>query len=267
MNNQLVNQINKSFLKTYRKEIWKKTIKAMDEYAMIQAGDTIAVCISGGKDSFLLALVLREVNRHYKVKFNLTFLCMDPGYSKETLKQIKDNAKTFKLDLHIFKTNIFKEVKQEKQPCYVCARKRRGHLYYKARELGCNKIALAHHFDDVIETILLNMLYAGTFGSMLPKLKAEHYPGMELIRPLYLVKEYDILKWVKYHDLTFINCACNVASKKIDSKRAQIKALINELRLVYPDIDKNIFKSSENVNLNTLLGYYDESRHHYLDKY
>lgn len=257
----------KMITKTYRKTIWKKSINAIDQYQMIKEGDKIAVCISGGKDSFLLALVLRELQRHYKVKFDLVYLVMDPGYEADTLKQIKANAEKFELDLRIFKSNIFEEVKTETKPCYICARKRRGHLYNQARELGCNKIALGHHFDDVIETIMLNILYAGAYGSMLPKLKAEHYPGMELIRPLYLVKEADILRWVKAQALTFADCACAVASKKTDSKRREIKALINQLRNVYPDIDKNIFKSSENINLNMVLGYLDDQKHSFLDKY
>ena len=259
--------VNRSLLKTYRKSIWHPTIEALDKYQMIKAGDKIAVCLSGGKDSFLLALVLNEIKRHYQVKFDLVYLMMDPGYDEETLKQIKEHTKTFGLDLQIFKTDIFEVIKNESNPCYVCARMRRGHLYNKAQELGCNKIALAHHFDDVIETIMLNIFYAGAYGTMLPKLKAEHYPGMELIRPLYLVKEADILRWVNFHQLSFINCACDITKKKTDSKRAEIKALIKQLRTVYPDIDKNIFKSSENINLNMVLGYFDSEKHSFLDTY
>ena len=259
--------IDQSITKTYRKTIWKKTINAIDQYALIKENDKIAICISGGKDSFLLALVLREIKRHYKIKFELKYLVMDPGYDEKVMKQIKNNAELFGLELEIFKTNIFDDIKKEVKPCYVCARKRRGHLYYQARELGCNKIALGHHFDDVIETLMLNILYAGSYGSMLPKLKAEHYPGMELIRPLYLVKEHDILRWVKFNNLTFINCACAVADKKTDSKRQEMKELIAALKKVYPDIDKNIFKSSENINLNTVLGYIDNEKHSFLDKY
>ena len=263
-----IKDINKSIIKTYRKTIWKKVIKAVDDYQMIKQGDKIAVCISGGKDSFLLALTLREIERHHKIKFKLEYIVMDPGYSKSAIAQIKANSKTFNLKLHIFKTDIFECIKEEKNPCYVCARKRRGHLYNKAQELGCNKIALGHHFDDVIETIMLNMLYAGSFGSMLPKLKSDHYEGLELIRPLYLVKEYDILRWVKYNDLKFINCACDVASKKTDSKREEMKNLIRSLREIYKDIDKNIFRSSENVNLDTLLGYQTQGeKTSFLDKY
>lgn len=260
-------QINKTLVKTYRKTIWKQAIKAIDDYNLINENDKIAVCISGGKDSFLLAAVLREIQRHYKIKFELKYICMDPGYNENTLKQIKKNAKIFELDLEIFKSNIFDSIKDIQSPCYVCARKRRGHLYNKAKELGCNKIALGHHFDDVIETIMLNILYAGTFGSMLPKLKSDHYDNMELIRPLYLVHEYDIEKWVTYNELKFINCACSVTKKNNTSKRAEIKDLIQNLKKVYKDVDKNIFKSSENVNLNTLLGYIDNDKHSFLDNY
>ncbi|MDD4187453.1 MAG: ATP-binding protein [Bacilli bacterium] len=267
MTDQLKSNI-RSILKTYRKTIWKKTIKAINEYQLISENDKIAVCISGGKDSFLLALLLREINRHHKIKFELKYIVMDPGYNKDTIDLIKKNAKDFDLEINIFKTKIFNDIKAEKNPCYVCARKRRGNLYNKALELGCNKIALGHHFDDVIETIMLNILYAGTYGSMMPKLKSDNYPNMELIRPLYLVKEYDIDKWVKYNNLTFINCACDIANKKTDSKRAEIKELIKNLRKVYKDIDKNIFKSSENINLNTVLGYhYNKEKYHFLDKY
>lgn len=261
-------EINKSIVKTYKKTIWKMTIKAIDEYKMIEEGDTIGVCISGGKDSFLLACVLREINRHYKVKFNLKYIVMNPGYKPEHLEKIKKNAEILELPIIIFDTPIFKNVEGGKNPCYLCARKRRGYLYNKAQELGCNKIALGHHFDDVIETIMLNILYAGQFGSMLPKLKSDHYKNMELIRPLYLVREYDIIKWAKYNNLEFIDCACKVASKKTDSKRREMKELIKQLKNNYSDVDKNIFSSSNNVNLQTILGYYDgDNKTSFLDRY
>ena len=261
-------EINKSIVKTYKKTIWKMTIKAIDEYKMIEEGDTIGVCISGGKDSFLLACVLREINRHYKVKFNLKYIVMNPGYKPEHLEKIKKNAEILELPIIIFDTPIFDNVEGEKNPCYLCARKRRGYLYSKAQELGCNKIALGHHFDDVIETIMLNILYAGQFGSMLPKLKSDHYKNMELIRPLYLVREYDIIKWTKYNNLEFIDCACKVASKKTDSKRREMKELIKQLKNNYSDVDKNIFSSSNNVNLQTILGYYDgDNKTSFLDRY
>ena len=259
--------IYKSVVKTYRKSIWKKAIKAIDEYKLINENDNIAVCISGGKDSFLCAVVLKEIQRHYKIKFNLKYICMNPGYTKSHIDNIKKNAGLLGLDLIIFDSNIFEDIKNEENPCYVCARKRRGHLYNKAKELGCNKIALGHHFNDVIETIMLNILYAGTFGSMLPKLKSEHYENMELIRPLYLVEEYDINKWVKFNELEFIDCACRVTKKNNSSKRAEMKELIASLKKVYNDVDKNIFKSSVNVNLNTLLGYIDNEKHSLMDDY
>ena len=262
-----INEEVKSIIKTYRKTIWKQTIKAIDEYELIKENDTIAVCISGGKDSFLCATVLKEIQRHYKVKFNLKYICMNPGYSKDVLDKIKSNAERLDIDLQMFENTIFNDVKDEENPCYLCARKRRGHLYSKAKELGCNKIALGHHFDDVIETIMLNILYAGQFGSMLPKLKSDHYEGLELIRPLYLVHEKDIKNWVKHNNLEFINCACKVTKKNGFGKRAEVKELIKNLKEVYKDVDKNIFKSSLNVNLNTLLGYYDSEKHSFLDNY
>lgn len=262
-----VTEINKSIIKTYRKTIWKKVIKAIDDYDLIKENDNIAVCISGGKDSFLLAVTLKEIQRHYKVKFNLKFICMNPGYNEEVLNQIKNNAKILDIDLNIFVTDIFDSVKNETNPCYVCARKRRGYLYNEAQKLGCNKIALGHHFDDVIETIMLNMIYAGEYGSMLPKLHSKHYPNMELIRPLYLVRETDIIKFAKHNHLEFINCACTAISKKKDSKRAEMKKLITDLEEKYYEAPKNIFKSSENVNLNTILGYKDDKKHSFLEKY
>lgn len=266
--NEKLKDINKSIIKTYKKSIWKQTIHAIDNYKMIDEGDNIAVCISGGKDSFLLACVLKEIQRHYKIKFNLTYICMNPGYQEEHLEKIKKNAELFELPLVVFDAPIFDSIKDEKNPCYLCARKRRGYLYNKAQELGCNKIALGHHFNDVIETIMLNMLYAGQYGSMLPKLKSDHYENMTLIRPLYLVKEYDIKKWVKWNDLEFIDCACKVTKKKVDSKRKEMKELIEKLKENYEDVDKNIFSSSENVNLDTILGYYDEkTRTSFLDRF
>lgn len=266
--NDKLKDINKSIIKTYKKSIWKQTIHAIDNYQMIDEGDNIAVCISGGKDSFLLACVLKEIQRHYKIKFNLTYICMNPGYTEEHLNKIKANADIFELPLVIFDAPIFESIKDEKNPCYVCARKRRGYLYNKAQELGCNKIALGHHFNDVIETIMLNMLYAGQYGSMLPKLKSDHYENMTLIRPLYLVKEYDIKKWVKWNELEFIDCACKVTKRKVDSKRKEMKELIEKLKENYEDVDKNIFSSSENVNLDTILGYYDEfDRTSFLDRF
>lgn len=264
----MIKEITKSITKTYRKTIWKRTLKALDEYELIKENDSIAICISGGKDSFLLACVLKEVQKHSKYKFDIKYLVMNPGYDQEVLESIKANAKKMELDLNIFDSDIFSQIENQKSPCYLCARKRRGFLYNKALELGCNKIALGHHFNDVIETILLNMFYGGTYGSMLPKLKSDHYEGMELIRPLYLVKEVDILKWTKYNNLNFINCACSIANKNLDSKRLEIKNLINDLIKIHEDIDINIFRSSENINLNTVLCYYkNKEKTSFLDEY
>ncbi|NLA33180.1 MAG: tRNA 2-thiocytidine biosynthesis protein TtcA [Mollicutes bacterium] len=268
MEKSMNEKITKSITKTYRKTIWKRTLKALDEYQLLKEGDVVAVCLSGGKDSFLLACVLKEIQKHSKYKFTLKYLVMDPGYTKEHLDLIKENAEIFELDLNIFNSNIFEDIKDEKSPCYFCARKRRGFLYNKARELGCNKISLGHHFNDVIETVLLNMFYNGVYGSMLPKLKSDHYPGMELIRPLYLVKEYDIVKWVKYNNLNFLDCACSVATKKVDSKRLEMKNLIEELVKIHEDIDINIFNSTTNVNLNTIIKYkLDNKETTFLDNY
>jgi len=266
--NKNYEEIEKSIVTTYRKKIWTKFVKGVKEFEMIADGDKIAVCISGGKDSMLLAKCMQEIKRHGKVHFDLKFICMNPGYQKQHLQKIKENAELLHLPLQIFDVPIFESIEEEKNPCYVCARKRRGTLYHKAQDLGCNKIALGHHFDDVIETIMLNMLYAGQYGSMLPKLKSDHYEEMTLIRPLYLVREKDIKKWVVYNELEFIDCACKITKKKIDSKRREMKELIEKLKETYEDVDKNIFASSRNVNLNTILEYYDgEERINFLDRF
>ncbi len=264
----MIDEISKSIIKTYRKNIWKPFLKSIKDYQLIKENDVIAVCISGGKDSFLLSLCLKELQKHSIYKFELKYIVMDPGYDEKHLNQILNNANKLNIEINIFKSEIFADIKDQKSPCYLCARKRRGHLYNKAMELGCNKIALGHHFNDVIETIMLNILYAGSYGSMLPKLKSDHYENMELIRPLYLVKEKDIIRWVNYNHLEFINCACSVTNKKVDSKRNEIKNLIESLKNNFNDVDLNIFKSSENINLNMVLGY-DENNDHksFLDKY
>lgn len=264
----MIDEINKSLIKTYRKNIWKPFLKAIKDYELIKDNDRIAVCISGGKDSFLLALCLKELQKHLIYKFELEFIVMNPGYDKEHLQIIESNAKKLNINITVFESNIFSDIQGQKSPCYLCARKRRGFLYNKAMDMGCNKIALGHHFNDVIETIMLNILYAGTYGSMLPKLKSDHYPGMELIRPLYLVKEVDVVKWVKYNDLKFINCACSIANKQVDSKREEMKNLIKNLKTNFDDADLNIFKSSENVNLNTVISYQENKKKiSFKDKY
>lgn len=267
--------IEKSIIKKYRKEIWGRFIRGIKDYQLIQENDKIAVCISGGKDSMLLAKCMQELQRHGQMKFDLEFLVMDPGYNAINRQVIIDNASLLNIPITIFDTNIFDAVASIKEgsPCYLCARMRRGHLYNKAIELGCNKIALGHHFDDVIETILLSMLYGGEVKTMMPKLHSTNYEGIELIRPMYLVKEADIIAWKKRNELEFINCACRFTeSCSIDdesgSKRKEMKNLIKKFRETNPYIDINIFKSVENINLDTIVGYKkDNEYHNFLDDY
>ena len=265
-------EIERSIIKTYRKEIWARFVKGVKEFNLIEDGDKVAVCISGGKDSFLLAKCMQELKRHGKINFEMIFLCMNPGYNEKNLELIKSNAKLMNIELHIFNSDIFEVVdKQIVSPCYLCARMRRGHLYSKAKELGCNKIALGHHFDDVVETILLSMLYASEYKTMMPKLHSDNFENMELIRPMYYIREYDILRFVKSNNLHFLNCACKFTEKneyENKSKRKEIKDLINELKKVNPAVDYNIFKSTFNVNLNTILGYHKgEDEYFFLDDY
>lgn len=254
-------EIERSIIKKYRKEIWSRFIKAVQEYELIEENDNIMVCISGGKDSFLLAKCIQELILHGKVKFNAHYVVMDPGYNDYNRDFIIDNAKTLNVPIEMFNSDIFDVVAtvDSKSPCYLCAKMRRGCLYNKARELGCNKIALGHHFDDVIETTLLSMFYGSEIKTMMPKLHSENFSGIELIRPLYLVKESDIISWRNSNELTFINCACRFTEgcsliNDGTSKRKEIKELIKNLRKVNKDIDHNIFKSMDNVNLNCILG-------------
>lgn len=268
----LVN-IERSIIKKYRKEIWRMFVKAVRDYKMISEGDKIAVCISGGKDSFLLAKCLEELKRHGDINFDLVYLTMNPGYNQRNLDKLIENAKILNIPLEIFETNIFNVVeKTTDSPCYLCARMRRGHLYAKAKEMGCNKIALGHHFDDVIETIVMGMLYGAQIQTMMPKLHSTNFEGMELIRPMYLVKEENIIAWAKYNELTFLQCACNFTEKNnlenVSSKRLETKNLIKELRKKYEDIDINIFRSVEDINLNTIIGYHkDDMTYNFLDDY
>ena len=260
--------IERSIIKTYRKDIWRKFTKAVTIYNLIQDNDKIAVCISGGKDSFLLAKCMQEIKKHGKIKFDLEFIVMDPGYSKENLDKVKKNAELLGIPIHVYESTIFESLKSMdvKSPCYMCARMRRGHLYRFASDLGCNKIALGHHYNDVIETIMLGILYNGEIVSMLPKIKSKNFPGMELIRPLYLVRESAIINWLKYNELEFINCACPL--KKEDSKRAEVKELIKKLRETNKFVEYNIFKSVENININQVMGYIDnDKRYNYYDVY
>ena len=268
-------EIERSIITTYRKKIWTKFIKGIKEYDMIQDGDKIAVCISGGKDSMLLAKCFQELLKHGKMNFEVVFLCMNPGYNEENKQKIIDNAKILNIPLTMFETDIFERVENiEDHPCYVCARMRRGHLYKKAKSLGCNKIALGHHFDDVIETVLIGMLYGAQMQTMMPKLHSTFHPGMELIRPLYFVKEADIISWRNKNNLEFIKCACKVTEKasvsedNIGSKRDEIKNLIKDLRLKYKNVDMNILRSTQNVNLDTLISYRKNGKtYSFLDDY
>lgn len=267
-------EIERSIIKKYRKEIWSKFIKAIKDYELIQENDNIMVCISGGKDSFLLAKLIQELKRHGQIPFEAHYVVMDPGYNDKNREYIENNAKLMNIPIEIFKTDIFEVANSlnSENPCYMCARMRRGHLYNKAQELGCNKIALGHHFDDVIETTLLSMLYGAEIKTMIPKLYSDNFKGMQLIRPMYLIKEADILAWRNYNELEFLNCACRFTEISRDheglSKRKEMKALIADLRTKYKDIDHNIFKSLDNINLNCVLGYHkDGKRHSFLDDY
>lgn len=268
--------VERSIIKKFKKTIWRQFTKAINEYEMIKDGDKIAVCISGGKDSMLMAKLFQELERHGKKNFEVVFLVMNPGYNEVNYETIMNNAKILNVPITVFRTEIFDTVADiTDSPCYLCARMRRGHLYSKARELGCNKIALGHHFDDVIETIVMGMLYGAQIQTMMPKLHSTNFPGMELIRPLYLIREDDIIHWARYNDLHFIQCACrfteNCAScggTEKGSKRAEIKELIHSLEKKSPYIAKNIFRSVENVNLNTVIAYKkDGVRYHFLDHY
>lgn len=269
-------EIEKSIITTYRKEIWSKFIKGICEYDMVQKGDKIAVCISGGKDSNLLAKCMQELQKHGDRDFELVFLVMDPGYNEKNKQKIISNAEILNIPLTIFETDIFNRVVNiEDNPCYICARMRRGYLYRKAHELGCNKIALGHHFDDVIETVLMSMLYAAQFKTMMPKLKSTNVEGMELIRPLYFVKEEDIIRWKDRNNLDFIRCACKFTEEigascdgVGNSKRQEMKKLIKKLRENYENVDMNIFNSTQKVNLETIISYQDKGKiHHFLDEY
>lgn len=271
---EVYKEIERSIITKYRKLIWAPFMRAIQDYQLIQEGDKVAVCISGGKDSFLLAKCIEELSRHGKFPFQVEYLVMDPGYHPKNRKLIEENAKKLNLSIHIFETNIFESVKEIKNsPCYLCARMRRGNLYAFAKELGCNKIALGHHFDDVIETILMSTLYGGEFRTMMPKLHSENFSGMELIRPLYLIREESIISWAKYNGLTFLNCACRFTeqvnnTKEQDSKRKEIKELIKELKQKSPYIEMNLFRSVENVNLDTIISYHRGNEyHHFLDSY
>lgn len=269
-------EIERTIITNYRKKIWTKFIKGITEFDMIQEGDKIAVCMSGGKDSMLLAKCFQELKKHGKMNFELVFLVMNPGYNEINKQKIISNAKLLNIPITMFETDIFDRVATiDDHPCYICARMRRGYLYKKAQELGCNKIALGHHMDDVIETVLMGMLYGAQMQTMMPKLHSTFHPGMELIRPLYYVKEADIISWKQRNDLEFIQCACRFTEHCTmcdngggGSKREEMKTLIKKLRQTYKNVDMNILRSTQNVNLDTLISYRKDGKtHHFLDDY
>ena len=273
---EICESVEKSIRKKFHKSIWSNFTKAVRQYELVKEGDRVAVCISGGKDSMLMAKLFQELSRHGKKNFEVVFLVMNPGYNEINYQTIRDNARILNVPITVFESDIFNIVASEEQsPCYLCARMRRGYLYSKAKELGCNKIALGHHYDDVIETILMGMLYGAQVQTMMPKLHSTNFEGMELIRPLYLIREADIIHWANYNDLHFIQCACrftehcaSCGGTEKGSKRAEIKELIHELAQKDPVIEYNIFRSVENVNLNTVIGYkQDGVRHNFLDTY
>lgn len=269
-------QIERSIITTYRKTLWSPFVLAVKKYQLIQAGDKIAVCISGGKDSMLLAKLMQELHRHSEIPFELTFLVMDPGYNEANRKKIEENARILNVPITVFESDIFTaaETVSADAPCYLCARMRRGHLYAKAKELGCNKIALGHHKSDVIETTVMGMLYGGQLQGMLPRIKSTNFEGMELIRPLYCILEEDILRWKEYNGLDFIACACKFTQKITGSDddtfsaRKRVKALIEELKKENSNVENNIFQSIHNVQLDTLAEYKtDGKKHTFLEKF
>lgn len=268
--------VEQSIRKKFKKTIWSKFTKAINTYDLVKPGDRIAVCISGGKDSMLMAKCFQELKLHNKFDFEVKFLVMDPGYNEANRKMIEENAKSLHVPVTIFESDIFESVFHiEKSPCYLCARMRRGHLYHYAEQLGCNKIALGHHYDDVIETILMGMLYGGQIQTMMPKLHSTNFTGMELIRPMYLVREHNIKAWRDYNELQFLQCACKFTescatldNEENRSKRIEIRELIKTLKKTNPFVEGNIFKSVENVNLSTVVAYKQNGeRHHFLDAY
>lgn len=268
-------EIERSIIKKYRKEIWKRFISSVNTYKMVNEGDKIAVCISGGKDSMLLAKCLQELQKHGIHHFELEFIVMDPGYAPANRQRIIDNAALLNIPITIFESDIFDVVsKADRSPCYLCAKMRRGFLYSRAQALGCNKIALGHHFDDVIETILMSMLYGAEIKTMMPKLHSTNFAGMELVRPLYMVREADVIAWTRYNSLEFIQCACRFTEQAaqtdsgVKSARLEMKNLVKTLRQTNPNVDISIFNSVQDVNLKTIIGYHDGVHaHSFLDDY
>lgn len=265
-----LSEIENSISKTYKKHIWSKFVKAIKDFKLIQEGDKIAVAVSGGKDSLLMAKLFQKLHKHSQVKFEVEFISMDPGYHPDIRKLLIDNCEYLKIPIHLFESDIFEVVNRiaKDYPCYMCARMRRGILYSKAQELGCNKLALGHHFNDVIETTLLNILYSGNFKTMMPKLKATNFKGLELIRPLYYIEEDYIKKFIKRSGIWPLNCACMVAAKKTGNKRYEIKDLIKQLKGNFKDVEKSIFKAAQNVNMDSIIGWQkDGKKYSFLDYY
>lgn len=259
---ELKESFERDIIKKYRRFLWAKFIKALQEYKLIEPGDKVAVAVSGGKDSLLLAKLMQEVKKHGDFDFDIEYIAMNPGFSDENKELLLRNCQILGIDVKLYDSNVFEVANKlsPKQPCYMCARMRRGFLYTKAKELGCNKLALGHHFNDVIETTMMNILYAGSFKTMVPKLKAENFENIELIRPMYFIKEKDIKRIMKAHDIHTMNCGCSVASGNLPSKRREVKELIEKLLETSDVIDQNIFKSVENVNISGILGYKDEDK-------
>lgn len=259
---EVYNKFEKDIIKTYRKEIWSRFIKGIKKYNLIEEGDKVAIAMSGGKDSLLLAKLFQELKRHPLMDFEIEFISMDPGYDKENLKLHYENSEKLGVPFNIDQSQIFKIVDhmEMKNPCYMCARMRRGFLYNMAKEKGCNKLALGHHFDDVIETTMMNMLYAGTFRTMLPKLKSENFEGLELIRPMYLIREKDIRRIMKANNIVTMGCGCELNTNPSSTKRQEVKELIKSLKMTNDDIDKNIFRAAENVDLDGIVSYVQEKK-------
>ncbi len=262
-------KIERDLIKKYRKVLWTPFIKAIKDYKLISDGDKIAVAISGGKDSFVLAKLFQELYKHGNRNFELEFICMDPGYSKENLDRIIYNAELMNIPVNIFNAPVFNIVSEKTdKPCYLCAKMRRGYLYSKAKELGCNKIALGHHYDDVIETVLMNVLSSGTYMTMMPKLKSKNFEGMELIRPMYYIRENDIIRYRDSCDIEFLDCACEATKREEGTNRKRIKELIASLKKDFPQVEASIFSSATNVHLGAILGWReDEKNHSFLEKY
>ncbi|MGE4320227.1 MAG: tRNA 2-thiocytidine biosynthesis TtcA family protein [Acholeplasmataceae bacterium] len=267
---QPLQEIEKSLTTTYRKDIFRPFVKAINEFNLVEPGDKIAVAISGGKDSLILAKLFQELKKHNKIPFELVFLSMDPGFNQINRESLEANCKYLNIPLELRESDIFEVIGKiaKENPCYMCARMRRGFLYNAAKELGCNKLALGHHFDDVIETTLLNMFYGGQFMTMVPKIEAQNFDDIELIRPLCLVKEKDIIRWIKKSGIQSMNCGCTVTAERTSSKRREIKELIESLRKINPDVDQSIYRAATNVNLNAILGYTkDNEKIHFNDIY